>query len=108
MTPASLNTGDGSALHALGADAYFLVSALTQNTGADLSFSGKSGLITLNQDGSISRSPSWAKFESGELQVVLDSEQTQINPTPLTPVSVNAENGYFDRTTSRTDREAIP
>lgn len=108
VTPASLNTGDGSALNALGADAYFLVSALTQNTGTDLSFYGKSGLITLNQDGSISRSPSWAKFESGELQVVLDSEQTEINPTPLTPVSVNAENGYFDRTTSRTDREAIP
>jgi uncharacterized protein len=108
----SLRPESESSLHALGADAYFLVSMLIQNTMSNLSFSGKSGLITLNRDGKISRSPSWAKFESGELHAVLESEQTQFNPIPLAPTSApatnSAENGYFDRTTSRGNRQTIP
>ena len=106
----SLKPGGESSLHALGADAYFLVSVLSQTTSSDLSFSGKSGVITLNRDGKIYRSPSWAKFDSGELHAVLESEQTQFNPISLAPAPAtnSAENGYFDRTTSRENRQTIP
>jgi uncharacterized protein len=83
-------------LHALGADAYFLVSALSQNTLNSISFAGGSGLVTLNKNGSITRSPSWARFEQGELHAVIESEQTSLKPLPPAPV----ENDDFNRTIS--------
>ena len=100
----ALQSSDGTPLHALGADAYLLVSALSQNTLNNISFAGDSGLITLNENGSITRHPSWAQFEQGKLQAARESEQTQLKPTPPVP----ATNDYPDRTTSRTISPSPP
>ena len=100
----ALQSTDDTPLHALGADAYLLVSALSQSALNNISFAGDSGLITLNENGSITRHPSWAQFEQGKLQAALENEQTPLKPLPPMP----AENDYFNRTTSRAISPTTP
>jgi len=58
-------------LYALGTDAYHLVPELNAlSSDPNLSFSGATGAIAIDQFGHITRETRWGKFDEGILQVL--------------------------------------
>jgi len=68
-------------LYALGADAYHLIPQLNQlNRSPDLSFSGATGVLSINSSGQVIRKPRWAKFNHGLIELLPLTESTPTVP----------------------------
>jgi hypothetical protein len=62
-------------LYALGTDAYRLIPQLNSlSRSSDISYSGATGILTIDNYGKINRKTSWGKFEKGILNAMDDNE----------------------------------